>query len=176
MTQNSFSKLIFEDHFDSPKLNLEKWLPHYLPHWSNLDRSKASYKIEDNALRLFISDEQAPWCPEYDGDIKVSGLQTGHYSNEVGSQEGQHRFSKGQTVRHYTTPFQLFLAQYFRLEMRARAKLNANNLAGLWLIGFEDQPENSGEITLFEAFGHNIEQTSACIGRGIKSFTDPSRH
>ncbi len=173
MTENRFTPLIFEDHFKQPELNLNKWFPHYLPHWSNLEKSKASYKIENHALRLFISDKQAPWCPEYDGDIKVSGLQTGHYSKEVGSPEGQHRFRKGQEVRHYLPPFQLFLAQYFRLEMRARAKLNANNLAGLWLIGFEEEAEKSGEITLFEAFGHNIKQNNARIGRGVKQLTDP---
>jgi hypothetical protein len=57
--------------------------------------------------------------------------------------------------------------------MRARAKLNNNNLAGFWLIGFEDQPEHSGEITLFEAFGQNVKKDSARIGRGIKKLTDP---
>lgn len=174
MNKKNSMKLIFEDNFNSTELNKNNWFSHYLPHWSNLDSSKANYRIDKNFLRLFIGNKQKPWCPEYDGEIKVSGLQTGHFSKEVGSQEGQHRFCKGQKVRSYLPPFKLFLAQNFYLEMRARAKLNSNNLAGLWLIGFEDSPEKSGEITLFEAFGHNVKENSVRIGRGIKKFTDPS--
>ena len=173
MKKDKFDKLIFEDSFNSNELNKHNWLPYYLPHWSNLENAKANYSINKNFLRLSIAEQQKPWCPEYDGDIKVSGLQTGHFSKKVGSREGQHRFCKEQKVRHYLPSCQLFLAQNFYLEMRARAKLNSNNLAGLWLIGFEDSPERSGEITLFEAFGNKVNKDGAYLGRGVKKITDP---
>lgn len=57
--------------------------------------------------------------------------------------------------------------------MRARARLNPWNLAALWLIGFEDKPEHSGEITVFEAFGHGVDRDGVKVGRGIKKIHDP---
>lgn len=173
MSNAQWRDLIFEDHFDHPQLDLEKWFPHYLPHWSSLDRSKARYQIEDSRLRLFIQEDQSPWCPEFDGDVKVSGLQTGHFSGAPGSQVGQHRFSQHANVREELTELKLFLPHYCRLEMKARTKLNPWNLAALWLIGFEDHPEQSGEITLFEAFGHDATPGNTRVGRGIKKIHDP---
>lgn len=58
--------------------------------------------------------------------------------------------------------------------MRARARLNPWNLAALWLIGFENTPEHSGEITVFEVFGHGVVANSAKVGRGIKKIHDPN--
>lgn len=176
MTNETQQETVFEDDFNHPKLDRNKWFPHYLPHWSNLERTAARYHIGDSVLRLFIENGQPSWCPEFDGEIKVSGLQTGHFSEPVGSQFGQHRFREGLKVRLHQPELRLFLPLYCRLEMKARTKLKSNNLAALWLIGFEDQPEKSGEITVFEVFGRNVSEKNTRIGLGIKKINDPSLH
>lgn len=167
------SELLFADDFDQPSLNLENWFPYYLPHWSSQDRTKARYQIQDSYLRLSIEHDQQPWCPEFDGDVKVSNLQTGHWSGPIGSSQGQHRFRPDLVVREASPERRLFLPRYCRLEMRARARLNPWNLAALWLIGFEDAPEFSGEITIFEVFGHGADRDGVKVGRGIKKIHDP---
>jgi hypothetical protein len=167
-------KILFADEFEGPSLNLGNWYPYYLPHWSSQERSRASYRIQDSYLRLSIDEGQLPWCPEFDGDVKVSNLQTGQWSGPNGSVEGQHRFRPDLVVRKALPERRLFLPHYCRLEMRARARLNPWNLAALWLIGFEDAPDRSGEITLFEVFGHGVESDGVKIGRGIKKINDPN--
>jgi hypothetical protein len=92
-------KLLFADDFDEPFLNLENWFPYYLPHWSSQERTRARYQIQDSYLRLSVDNDQQPWCPEFDGDVKVSNLQTGHWSGPAGSPQGQHRFRSGLVVR-----------------------------------------------------------------------------
>ena len=36
-------------------------------------------------LRLLIEADQEPWCPEFDGEVRVSSLQTGVFAGPVGS-------------------------------------------------------------------------------------------
>ena len=167
------TKLIFEDNFDTPQLDKNKWLPHYLPHWSSLELSCASFELIDSKLRLFIAEQQQCWCPEYDGQNKVSGVQTGHFAGPKGSSNGQHRFRDDLVVRSEVPEMRLFVPQYCKLDIRARTKLNPWNLAALWLIGFEDQPDCSGEITVFEIFGNSANLQEAKVGRGIKRINDP---
>lgn len=59
--------------------------------------------------------------------------------------------------------------------MRAKCVLARGNVAALWMIGFEDEPEKSAEICIFELKGNNIEEDgSARIGYGIRKFADPA--
>jgi beta-glucanase (GH16 family) len=51
--------------------------------------------------------------------------------------------------------------------------IHPGQLAALWMIGFEDQPERSGEITIMEIFGDAIDGTGAELGHGIKAINDP---
>jgi hypothetical protein len=74
------NELEFEDTFEGDVLDLNCWLPYYLPHWSSRERSAARYEIGDGLLRLLIEEDQQPWCPELDGDIPVSSLQTGEFA------------------------------------------------------------------------------------------------
>jgi Glycosyl hydrolases family 16 len=166
--------LTFRDHFDAPELDRGKWFPFYLPHWSTPGAAQARSLVSDSKVRLFIAEDQKPWCPEYDGDVKVSNLQTGHHAGPLGSPSGQHRFRDGLVVRSDLPELRLFLPRYCRIEMRARARLNPWNLAALWLIGFEDRPDRSGEITVFEVFGHHASDKATRIGRGIKKIRDPA--
>jgi len=167
--------LVFEDDFDSEHLDVSKWFPYYLPQWSSRTKTKANYRFEDSALIMQIREDQEPWCPEFDGSIKVSNLQTGVYSGPLGSEFGQHRFSKHCRVREEQGEVRLFTPHYGYLEMRAKGLRNPNNLCALWMIGFEDQPERSAEICVFELKGWNKggpEQST--IGFGIHPFGDPT--
>ena len=163
----------FDEEFAEPDLAPERWLPHYLPHWSSRAAARARYGIADSALTLRIDPDQAPWCPEFDGAVKVSSLQTGQYAGPVGSAIGQHRFNPAARVREAQPEARLYLPHFARIEMRARADLGINNLAALWLIGFEEHPDDSGEITVMEIFGRNVTPAGTQLGHGIKRVTDP---
>jgi hypothetical protein len=166
--------LVFEDDFESGRLDDSKWLPFYLPQWSSRAKTGAKYRFEDSYLILQITEDQEPWNPELDGNIKVSNLQTGVYSGPLGSEYGQHRFNKNCRVREEQAEMRLFTPQYGYLEMRAKGLHNPNNLCALWMIGFEDRPERSAEICVFELKGWNgggAERST--IGFGIHPFGDP---
>lgn len=165
---------VFEDDFDAPDLDASKWLAAYLPHWSALALTAPSYAIRDGALRLFVGPDQPPWCPEFDGEVRVSNLQTGHWSGPPGSPRGQHRFREGLVVREAVPPRRLFTMGFGRLEMRARARLGPRNLASLWLIGYEEEEAHAGEITLMEVFGTGVSEAGVEVGHGIKRIADPS--
>ena len=85
-------RLEFEDDFDGESLNSTRWLPCYLPQWSSRAASAPRYDLDDGLLRLRIDPDQPPWCPEWDGAVRVSSLQTGVFAGPVGSRVGQHRF------------------------------------------------------------------------------------
>ena len=63
-----------EDRFDGDELDRSLWLPHYLPHWSSRAASAARYRRGDGVLRLVVEEDQPPWCPEFDGGVRVSSL------------------------------------------------------------------------------------------------------
>ena len=47
-------------------------------------------------------------------------------------------------------------------------------MAAVWLSGFEESPEDSGEICLVEVFGKDrVPRRSAEVGMGIKKLHDP---
>ena len=163
----------FEDDFDAAVLDRERWLPHYLPHWSSRERSAARYRIADGLLRLQIEADQPPWCPELDGDVRVSSLQTGAYAGPVGSAIGQHRFSPNARVREAQPNVRLFTPLYGRIELRARASDDPSVMVALWMIGFEDVPERSAEICVCEIFGRDVGPDEATIGVGLHPFGDP---
>ncbi|MFQ6550394.1 glycoside hydrolase family 16 protein [Aestuariibius sp. 2305UL40-4] len=167
-------RIEFEDHFDGEALDPAKWFAAYLPHWSALKRTRPNYRISDGVLRLFVAEDQGPWCPDLDGDVKVSNLQTGHFSGPLGSARGQHRFREGLVVREEISPQRLYVPHFGRVEMRARARLGPQHLAALWLIGFEEVPEQSGEITLMEVFGTAVGPEETEVVQGIKAITDPA--
>jgi beta-glucanase (GH16 family) len=46
-------------------------------------------------------------------------------------------------------------------------------MVALWLCGYEERPEECGEICVAEIFGSDVGATSARVGMGIKAFRDP---
>jgi Glycosyl hydrolases family 16 len=166
-------ELEFEDTFDGPTLRLDRWLPYYLPQWSSRERSAARYELADGCLRLLITAEQQPWCPELDGRVRVSSLQTGVFAGAAGSTTGQHRFSPDAVVREEQPTTRLYTPQYGRVELRAKALDDPHSMVALWMIGFEDVPERSAEICVCEIFGRDVHEETATVGMGVHPFGDP---
>lgn len=166
-------RLEWNDEFDGPELDLQKWLPYYLPQWSSRERSTPNYVFRDGNLVLQITKEQQPWCPEFDGDVKASCLQTGLFAGPVGSPFGQLRFNPELVVREAQTNTRLYTPQYGYFECRAKAIATAGNHVSLYMIGYEDHLERSGEINMFEIFGKDAGPTTSRVGYGIHPWKDP---
>lgn len=164
--------LEFNDEFTSPSIDTTKWVPYYLPHWSSRERSRPRFAHDGREFALLIEADQPPWCPEFDGDVKCSSIQTGLFAGPVGSSHGQHRFKPGVIVREAQPEQRLYTPRYGYFEARIRAVASPSTLVALWLIGFEDVPENCGEITIFEVFGDQISETGSEVRYGVKSIHD----
>lgn len=164
----------FHDEFDGPDLNLEKWIPFHFPHWSSRARSAANYIVENGSLTLQIEADQRPWCPEFDGENRVSSIQTGMFAGPVGSAAGQLRFNKANRVREAQESVRRYTPLFGYFEMRAKAVSSPSNHVALWMIGYEDVPERSGEIAICEIMGGHIGPTSSRIGYGLHPWSDPA--
>ncbi|WP_448627447.1 glycoside hydrolase family 16 protein [Geodermatophilus sp. URMC 64] len=163
-----------EDTFGGEQLDRGLWLPHFLPHWSSRAASAARYRLGDGVLRLVVEEDQPPWCPEFDDGVRVSSLQTGEFCGPLGSAVGQHRFNPAVVVREEQDDVRLYTPQYGFFEVRARMRVDATGMAALWMIGYEDAPERSAEICVFEVFGRDIGPDGPRIGMGVHPFGDPS--
>jgi hypothetical protein len=166
-------ELTFEDRFDRPELDRSRWLPYYLPQWSSREQSAARYAISDGTLRLRIEADQQPWCPEFDGEVRVSSLQTGVFAGPVGGPVGQHRFSRSVVVRETQQVRRLYTPRYGVIELRAKASDDPRAMVALWMIGFEDQPDRSAEICVCEIFGREVQPDRALVGIGVHPLGDP---
>jgi hypothetical protein len=165
-------ELEFEDAFKGNALDLTRWLPHYLSHWSTRERSAARFEIGSGLLRLLIEEDQQPWCPELDGRTRVSSLQTGAFAGPVGGSIGQHRFNPAAFVREAQPNVRLYTPQYGRIELRAKATDDPRSMVALWMIGYEDEPDRSAEICVCEIFGRDVGLDHAVIGLGVHPFGD----
>ena len=172
MLNRSKYELDFLDSFEGNELDGSRWLPTYLPQWSDRRRSAARYEQRGGRLRLLIEKDQLPWSPEHNGGLRVSNLQTGVFSGPVGSEVGQHHFTGGLRVSEAQEEQRLYTPLYGIVEARVAATADRNCMVALWMIGFEDQPERSAEICIFEIFGREVEATSAVIGLGLRPFGD----
>ena len=102
----------------------------------------------------------------------MSALQTGSFAGPVGSPVGQHRFREGLVVREAQPRIATYTPRYGRFEMRARAIADPACLVALWMIGFEETPEQSAEICVFEIFGRDVGPAEARVGMGVHPFGD----
>jgi hypothetical protein len=166
----------FQDDFDGDGLDLAVWVPCYLPHWSSRETSSATYDVRDSVLRLRIPVEQGLWCEGvHEPPLRVSGIQSGELAGPVGSTRGQQPFVPGQRVAQAQPEVRGWLPHGGRIEVRARMGLSSRSMASVWLVGFEEVPERSGEICVFEVFGDTATEdgTSYAVGTGIHPFRDP---
>lgn len=167
-------RLVFEDDFDGDALDRAKWLPLYLPHWSTPERSAPRLSVGGGRLSLRIDEDQAPWNPAFDGDLRVSSLQTGHFSGPLGSTAGQLHFKPGLTVRHVHPPERLFTPRHGFFEVRLRPLPLPGYMVAFWMIGLAERPEESGEICVCEIFGDETTATTLVSGSGLHPFGDPA--
>jgi hypothetical protein len=121
-----------------------------------------------------IEGDQEPWCPELDGEVRVSSLQTGVFAGPLGSRVGQHRFHPDAVVREEQENVRLYTPRYGRIETRLRALDDPRCMVALWMIGYEDEPERSAEICVCEIFGRDIGAGKAKVGMGVHPFGDPA--
>jgi hypothetical protein len=168
--------LVFEDDFDGAGLDPDRWIPAYLPQWSKPDLAAARYEVRDSTLRLLIDADQPPWCPELDGDLRVSSIQTAVYSGPAGSRIGTHPFHPEAVVRSPQVERRLYTPDGGLIEVRLRAPADPRLMVSLWMIGIGDEPEHSGEICVVEIFGRDVRRNGAGagVGMGIHPFEDPT--
>lgn len=162
----------FVDDFQGDELDRSRWLPTYLPQWSNRELSAARYQHKDGTFRLLIESDQLPWSPEHNGRLRVSNLQTGVFSGPIGSDVGQHHFTPGLRVSEFHEEQRLYTPLYGIVEARVAAIADPDCMVALWMIGFEDQPERSAEICVFEIFGTDIADDHTTVGVGLHPFGD----
>jgi hypothetical protein len=167
-------ELAFEDTFDGDALDEARWLPHHLPQWSSREAAAARYQLGGGVLRLLIEADQPPWCPEFDGQTRVSSLQTGVFAGPAGSTVGQHRFKPEVVVRQAQDDARLYTPQYGLFELRAKAIDDPRCMVALWMIGYEDEPDRSAEICICEIFGRNVTAGGVGVGMGVHPFADPA--
>jgi Glycosyl hydrolases family 16 len=164
--------LEWNDEFESSTLDTTKWIPYYLPQWSSREQSKPNYLLQDGTIRLQITEHQQPWCPEFDGEVKASSLQTGLFAGTLGSKQGQLQFNPNLVVRETQTNTKLYTPRYGFFECRAKCSDVAGNHVSLWMIGYQETPQQSGEIAMFEVFGKDVGKTSATVCYGIHPWGD----
>jgi hypothetical protein len=167
--------MTFRDDFDGHDLDRSVWIPHYLPQWSSRAGTAATYEVADSELRLTIPPAQGLWChDEHEEPLRVSGVQSGVFSGEVGSTAGQQPFRDGLRVREAQPTQWGWTPHHGVLEVRARMDLTARSMASVWLVGIEDESQRSGEICVFEVFGDQIDDAGPAVGMGIHPFRDPT--
>ena len=168
----------FSDDFDGSDLDTAVWVPHYLPMWSSRAESAATYAVVGSELRLTIPPEQGLWCAGDHDPLRVSGIQSGVFSGEVGSTIGQQPFRDGAVVREFQPTHWGWTPEYGLLEVRARMNLSQRSMAAVWMVGLEQEPIRSAEICIFEVFGDALEaeggRPTAAVGMGVHPFRDPS--
>jgi hypothetical protein len=166
-------ELVFEDAFDGDVLDETRWLPYHLPQWSSREAAAARYRLGAGVLRLLIEADQPPWCPDFDGETRVSSLQTGLFAGPVGSTVGQHRFKPGLAVQQAQHNARLYTPWYGFFELRAKVVRDPRCMVALWMIGYEDEPDRSAEICICEIFGRNVTDGHVSVGMGVHPFGDP---
>jgi hypothetical protein len=165
--------LEFHDEFPGPAVDEGKWLPFHLPQWSSRAQAAANTGFENGHLVLKIDADQPPWCPEYDGGVRVSSLQTGLFAGPLGSTLGQHRFHPGSVVREAQPQRITYAPLHGYFELLAKGVRTPGNHAALWMIGYEDSPERSSEICICELFGQDAGATASTVRFGVHPFADP---
>ena len=163
------------DDFDTGERVRGAWLRHYLPQWSSRALRAATWAVEGSELVLSIPPEQGLWCAgDHEPPLRVSGVQSGVFSGEVGSRTGQQPYRDGLVVREAQPAHWGWTPRYGRVEVRARMELSPRSMASVWLVGREEQPDESGEVCVFEVFGDAVDPgRSAAVGAGVHPFRDP---
>jgi RimJ/RimL family protein N-acetyltransferase len=165
-----------DERFDGDTVDAARWWPYYTPHWASRDAAGARWRLGAGGLELRIDVDTAPWAPELDGDLRVSHLQTGQFSGPAGSGIGQHRFRTGLVVREEQPDQRLWLVRHGVIEARLAAVRHPDVMVAFWPIGFEEQPDDCGELCIAEIFGSDLDDGGGWVGVGVKPQNDPRLH
>src|SRR5690242_17401434 len=148
----------FRDDFDDGHLDPAVWDPHYLPHWGTRSGTAAHYDVSESRLRLSIPVDHPLWCPDqHPAPLRVSGIASGGHSGPVGSTIGGQPFLDDQVVREAQPRLEGWLPCGGEVAVRCRMEISHRSMAAAWLSGFEETPEQSGELCLVEVFGSALE-------------------
>jgi hypothetical protein len=166
----------FSDDFEGDRLDPAVWHPHYLPQWSSRAATLAAHEVAGGRLRLTVPVDHPLWCPgRHEPPLRVSGIASGAHSGPVGSTVGGQPFLPGQTVSEEQPRLEGWLPSGGEVAVRCRMEVSHRSMAAVWLSGFEETPEQSGEICLVEVFGKDVEPgRSAEVGMGLKKLGDPA--
>lgn len=167
-------RLEFHDEFSGNDLDRRKWLPFYLPQWSSRARTATNYDLQNDALMLQITEDQQPWCPEFDGQNRCSSIQTGVFAGPVGSAIGQSRFNPACVVREQQENVRIYTPRYGYFEIRAKGVNTPTDHVSLWMIGYEDASEKSAEIAVMEIMGKEVHAEASRVGYGVHPWSDAS--
>lgn len=142
-------RLIFHDEFDGEKINTDKWIPEYLPSWPK-DRSVCAptYEMKNGIIRLIIDKNSKN---EFDKGMHISGFMSA-------SRTGLHHYDPKKKALHQIKTEATQINQYGYYEMRAKMQDGGGVHCAWWLIGFEDDPNQSCEIDIFEIQGTDINR------------------
>jgi len=164
----------FRDDFDGDELDTSVWFPHYLPAWSSRAATAAASRVAASALTLEVPVDHPLWCPtEHPTPLRVSGIQSGSWSGPVGSTRGQQRFREGSRVVEEQPRLTGWLPSGGEVAVRCRMELSPRSMAALWLSGFEEEPDEAGEICVVEVFGGSVVDGTVEVGVGVKAVHDP---
>ena len=163
----------FVDDFDGDALDESVWFPYYLPAWSSRAQTEADAEVGGSCLTLSIPVGQGLWCPDDHPDpLRVSGIQSGSWSGPIGGR-GQQRFRDDLVVKEEQPRFTGWLPESGSVTIRCRMEISPRSMAAMWLSGFEEDPEQAGELCVVEVFGRSIERGTAEVGVGVKKVYDP---
>jgi hypothetical protein len=162
-----------EERFVGADLDRGRWLPFYTPHWASRAAAAARWSTGPGGLVLRIDEDTAPWARDLDGELRVSHLQSGQFSGPIGSTIGQHRFRPGLVVREEQPEHRGWLLGHGVIEVRMAAIRHPDVMVACWPIGFEERPEESGEICIAEVFGRDLGDAGGWVGVGVKPQNDP---
>lgn len=164
----------FEEDFAAGVLDGDRWVGHYLPHWTTPERSRARCAFGADGLRLRIEADQPDWRPE-DAPLRVSNLQTATFSGPLGSTRGTHRHRPDGLVVRTPTPARLLWApREGQVDVRVTASLDRGCMLAVWLVGTEHESErDSGEICVCEIDADAVGPASSRVRVGVKAHHDP---
>lgn len=170
-------RLIFQDEFDKDALDQDKWVDHYLSSWSTTADNTMEWTESNGIMNIQIKETTEPWCREYDGATVVSGFTTGQ-------RNGLHNWNGNNQVRNPKDTELTHINQYGYYEMRAKGQSGSSRHSAWWLLGFEDVPEESAEIDIFEIKGKDGTRVppalhkwndSDAFGGSLSTYADTSR-
>lgn len=142
-------RLIFHDEFDGKTIDRSKWILEYLPSWPK-DRSvcRPTYEMKDGIIKLIIDKDSKN---EFDKGMYISGFMSA-------SRTGMHHYDPKRKALHSIKTEATQINQYGYYEMRAKMQIGGGVHCAWWLIGFEDDPNQSCEIDIFEILGTDVNR------------------